>query len=1119
MENHPGNEGGFPRSASDWWSWREESFERPGRADRDRLATLGGSWSNTGLRTLCAVGSVAVLCYSLMVLMHVAWMGTIGLRCLFGTDVKEEIPADFAWKALGGGGAEAGEAAGDGRPHTGDVILSIGGMALRAGNYTDYIQAMRSLNDRVGKPVEVTWRDVATGNRHAAEAIVRNPPTRSYVWSCIWFLQEVLIFAVGARVFWKRPGDRSARLFFVLCLVTVGAYMGGYHWTEIVLRPSLIYPFVFFALLVPVVNLHFFLVFPRENPLFRRHRRLVLGLLYGVPAVSLASIWGTMYASHWMRVHGDPQRAAFAERVIRALALGYIGIAAMVFALCIPCLVFSYRRAVTRAEKNQVKWILLASLIASVLIAYLLGAAWMDTSTLGRDSGAWPMFGVSVLYTLAYAFSITRYKLMHVEEIINRSVVYFAFSVTAGLIYSALLLVFGWLIRDRLRDSPTSGGAMLAAMSVVVVLILSEVARGRFQRVIDRRFFREKYKFDQAMQKMQVAVGSLVDRTTLGRRLLEGASEVLRVEWGALYLAGPGDRSFHLAACQGPPPDEAVLAADNPLVAQLRRTPAARLSHATATAAGADPATDAMIALGGEAAAALGVAGADGEGEGPGEGDGGDALGGLLVLGPKRSGMPFEDEEMAFLGALSSVATLALHSAGIQETLESLNQELRDKVDKIAEQQRRILILQEQLRDRAERGRERDGAPGDADDREASDPRRAGAASPADRAAAAVFGEIRGSGPAVREMIATARKAAASPSAVLIRGESGTGKELLAAAIHAASPRAGRPFVKVHCAALSQNLLESELFGHVRGAFTGADRNRVGRFEEANGGTLFLDEIGDINLEVQTKLLRVLQEMSFERVGSSQPVSVDVRIVAATHQDLEALIRDGRFREDLFYRLNVIPLRTPALRRRKEDIIELAGVFLARHAERMGKPLTHIEPEAVELLMAHDWPGNVRELENVIERAVVLADGPAIGVEDLPPEVREPARPRRPFRGRLPAATSIIRGRDHGNGTGAAGPPAAPPGPPRREASTGPRPLADPPAIATARARPRPGPGRDDGREPPGGDEWNAEFLAYERQRLTDAMAEAEGNKSVAARLLGMPRSTFFSKLRKHGLA
>jgi transcriptional regulator with GAF, ATPase, and Fis domain len=199
-----------------------------------------------------------------------------------------------------------------------------------------------------------------------------------------------------------------------------------------------------------------------------------------------------------------------------------------------------------------------------------------------------------------------------------------------------------------------------------------------------------------------------------------------------------------------------------------------------------------------------------------------------------------------------------------------------------------------------------------------------------------VFDEIKGSGKAVERMIVLARKVAASPSAVLILGESGTGKELLAEAIHAASPRAARPFVKVHCAALSQSLLESELFGHVRGAFTGADRDRVGRFEQANGGTLFLDEIGDINLEVQTKLLRVLQEMSFERVGSSQPIKVDVRILAATHQDLEAMIRAGRFREDLYYRINVFSLRTPPLRERKEDIFELAVHFLGRHAQRIG---------------------------------------------------------------------------------------------------------------------------------------------------------------------------------------
>ncbi|MGL4550870.1 MAG: sigma-54 interaction domain-containing protein, partial [Gemmataceae bacterium] len=195
-------------------------------------------------------------------------------------------------------------------------------------------------------------------------------------------------------------------------------------------------------------------------------------------------------------------------------------------------------------------------------------------------------------------------------------------------------------------------------------------------------------------------------------------------------------------------------------------------------------------------------------------------------------------------------------------------------------------------------------------------------------------------------------------------------------------------FVKVHCAALSPGLLESELFGHVKGAFTSAIRDKVGRFEAADGGTLFLDEIGDISLEVQTKLLRVLEEMTFERVGSSDPVKVDVRIVAATHRDLEGMIRDGRFREDLFFRLNVISIQLPALRERREDIPELAAHFLEMYGERTGKRGLTLDDDALAVLKGHAWRGNIRELENVIERAVVIADGPAIGVADLPADVR-----------------------------------------------------------------------------------------------------------------------------------
>jgi DNA-binding NtrC family response regulator len=231
--------------------------------------------------------------------------------------------------------------------------------------------------------------------------------------------------------------------------------------------------------------------------------------------------------------------------------------------------------------------------------------------------------------------------------------------------------------------------------------------------------------------------------------------------------------------------------------------------------------------------------------------------------------------------------------------------------------------------------------------------------------------------------------------------------------------------------------------------------------------------------------------MSFERVGSSQSIKVDVRILAATHQDLEALIRAGRFREDLYYRLNVIFLSTPALRDRREDIFELALHFLNLHAQRTGKLVTHLDPEAVEALVAYDWPGNIRELENVLERAVVLADGPSVTLEDLPIEMRQPGRRR--LRPRLAAAVGSV---SSGSVVPASPKSSAAPGSAAPESAWG---------ASAAGA--------------PAGEDWNTEFVAYERQRLVDALNEAGGNKSVAARLLGMPRSTFFSKIKKYGIA
>jgi DNA-binding NtrC family response regulator len=234
------------------------------------------------------------------------------------------------------------------------------------------------------------------------------------------------------------------------------------------------------------------------------------------------------------------------------------------------------------------------------------------------------------------------------------------------------------------------------------------------------------------------------------------------------------------------------------------------------------------------------------------------------------------------------------------------------------------------------------------------------------------------------EVISLVQRVAASEATVLIRGESGTGKELIAKAIHYTSPRAARPLVRVNCAALPENLLESELFGHEKGSFTGAISTRKGRFELADTGTLFLDEIGDLPLHLQAKLLRVLQEREFERVGSSQPIKVNVRILSATHRDLESLMRAGQFRDDLYYRLNVVTILLPPLRERRQDLPPLMDHFLKLFAAKNGKSLRGFSRAARDALLRYDYPGNVRELENLLERAVVLCRGDVIDRGDLP---------------------------------------------------------------------------------------------------------------------------------------
>jgi two-component system response regulator HydG len=313
-----------------------------------------------------------------------------------------------------------------------------------------------------------------------------------------------------------------------------------------------------------------------------------------------------------------------------------------------------------------------------------------------------------------------------------------------------------------------------------------------------------------------------------------------------------------------------------------------------------------------------------------------------------------------------------------------------------------------------------------------------------------------GSSEPMLRVLEQVRKVAATDATALVLGESGTGKELVARAIHDGSPRREKPFVSVSCAAIPEGLLESELFGHERGAFTGAVRRKLGRFELAHEGTLFLDEVGDLPPSVQVKLLRVLQERRFERVGGEETVEVDVRLVSATNRDLPELVREGRFREDLYYRLDVVAIRLPALRERPGDVEELARHFLARAGPRLGRPaVTGFTPDALELLRKHRWPGNVRELENVVEQAVVFAEGEAVIAADLPDALR-----------RAPVAQAAA------------------------------------PASLTT------------------GDRSLTEVLEdLERRLILDAYERAKGVKAETARILGIKPSALYYKLEKYGIA
>lgn len=999
---------------------------------------------------LLLLGSL-LLVYGLVVIVFANQTKEIGVRCVFDTQIQAVVPKHIKDTSTG-------------KPAKDDTLTELAGQQLQ--NWSDYLRAMASLRSAVGKDVAdtISFQELSQlakqgiyivncgddmlvhiryrtpqGIEKEGWCTCTDPPPSEFLPSLTWFLLKLALLLIGAAVFWKRSNDPVAVQFFLLCICNVGAFMGGYHWFRISQDPILSVIFMACAVLLPPVSLHFYLVFPRTKAFLEKHRGLVLTCLYG-PALLLLTVMlitmGAAIALH--RLQRDPELVRDLQTLLLHEIYVGLGLATLQFAGCIAGLAHSFwssRRA--SQERQQVKWILTGASIAAIPIAYTLWLAATDTEAFGLGGATWPMFLASLSITLAFGVGISRYGFLDVGQILSRSIMPLAVSLGVGLAY-ALIVFTGMLIMgERGIFAAPLKQATWVSVSAILMLTILDLTRNRVRAILDRRLDRTKVLLDQTLQRMSLTVEQQLDTPTLCKRFLHAITELVDLQDGSVYLKQANGTEYKLVAYQGVEPKQQSLILGTPLVNTLQELPMVRVRQSGGISP--EPAQKQLRELGAEIALPLRYE---------------NTLLAILMVGP-REGNPLDVHLLHLLTTFSQIAGLALHGAEGHAAMESLNRDLQDKVQKISEQQRRIVTLQSQL---SQLG----GTKSSPTELAVSATPLPPTKDPASVPGYSIEG-IVGSSSILRTLLSSVRKVANSQSAVLIRGESGTGKELFARALHDGSPRAKGPFIKVHCAALAPGLLESELFGHVKGSFTGAIKDKPGRFEMADKGTIFLDEIGDISLEVQTKLLRVLQEMTFERVGSTVSQTVDVRVIAATNQDLERLMKEGRFREDLFFRLNVITIRTPALRERPEDVLELADHFLRIYSARSKQPTLTLEDDAALALKAYSWPGNVRELENVIERAVVLADGPQISLQELPGEI---------VQGRPTTFSSPASAQDTFDGAN------------WMEQET----------------------------------DWSSRFETEERQRLIQAMSKAGGNKSKAARVLGLPRSTFVSKLEKHGL-
>ena len=975
-------------------------------------------------RTLVLTGSFLAMVFSFAVVFYSWSFPEIGVRAVFSLDIQY-----FQKENLLNSDQEL--------PLTGDKITALDGNTIYS--WPQFLRTVQQLPirnsaDGVPNTVRLGFYRPSDQTNHESLLLYGQTSLENMIPSFLWLVLKMAMVFAGGLILWWKPTEDSARQFFILGLVSLVAYMGGYHWWRIATQPILIFCFQAGAIFLPAVSLHFFMIFPKQKLFLVRRPLVTFSLVYGVPSLFLF-LMITGYFRLRMIYGVDAASAEGSNFILREMLLEiyfYLAVAFVWFLGCIGCLIHSFRNASDETQRNQVKWILMGCIAALAPIVYSGFIVFTDASRFGRGGATWPMFAASLFVTASFSVSITRYKLIQLSQYLSSGFSYFLMSSLAGLIYYGIVFSGMLLVGTQFIEQPSlSQVAMVSGTAMIIILMLDRL-RGRMKAALDRRFFKEKIKLDQTFRKMSQAIESLVDPLLMARRLLLTTTESLGVPKGSVFLKAPDFPGFKLADYLGNAPRQDVIYNDSVLAKVLLKGESVCLDLASMPS---DPAIRKVLnSLGGVTIVPL-------QHE--------EDLTGFLVLGQKGSGA-FTIDDLNLLAAFSQITVLGLVSAEGHKKIDLLNNELKGKVVKIAEQQNRILALQSQLSRGSQLSEVTDGQVTDAlSVNTAGELHLNGQAQ-----------KLVGSSQQIKYVMELVGKVAPGGSAVLLRGESGTGKEVVAQVLHEQSSRADKPFVKVHCGALSAGLLESELFGHVKGAFTSAIKDKIGRFEAANGGTLFLDEIGDINQEVQIKLLRVLQEKIFEKVGSNVPIQVDVRIIAATHQNLEELIRQGKFRSDLFYRLNVFPITIPTLKERDDDIPELSYYFLQKACYKLGKTIVSIDDEALLCLRAFSWPGNIRQLENVIERGVVITSSKSLQVDDLPDEIKAMAYD---FNSSVEVANS-------GQGL-----------------------------IKVT-------------------DQSKSDYLRREKDKIFQALSQHGGNKSKASRSLGMARSTLVSRMKKLGL-